>query len=81
MPPSRLVASVALPPAASATWLNTGIALSGEPVMKLMTMASTMPARSALVRKLESLAAAPAPRRLRKITRAANASAMTVGHR
>ena len=57
------------------------MALSGEPVMKLMTMASTMPASSALVRKLDSFAAAPAPRRFRKMTSAANARAMTVGHR
>ena len=81
MPPRRLVAVVELPPAASVTCENTGIALSGEPVMKLMTIARTMPPRRALVRKLESFAAAPAPRRLRKMTSMAKPRAMTVGHR
>ena len=41
MPLMRLVADVEVPPAASVTWENTGMALLGEPVMKLMTMART----------------------------------------
>ena len=81
IPPKKLVAFVPSPPATSVAWEKTGRPLLGEPVAKEITIARIIPVSKALVRKLESLAAAPAPLKLRKMTRIAKQRAITVGHR
>lgn len=69
------------PDCAASTLANSGMRLPGPPLNSETTIASTMPASSALDRNELSLAAAEAPRKFSAMTSTHTASLISSGHR